>query len=44
MNIVNDNSRVFDIYPSIEMKPITFKNRFGIQLGRTLVFSRKLSR
>lgn len=29
----NQETRTFKIYPNIEMKPVRFKNRFGIELA-----------
>lgn len=32
----NQETRTFKIYPNIEMKPVRFKNRFGIELASHL--------
>ncbi len=29
----NNDTRTFEVYPNIEMKPVRFKNRFGIELA-----------
>ena len=31
--MTHDETRTFEIYPSIEMKPVRFRNRFGIELA-----------
>lgn len=34
--MANKDTRTFKIDPSIEMKPVRFKNRFGIELAGDL--------
>jgi len=34
--VENQETRTFKIYPNIEMKPVRFKNRFGIELASHL--------